>query len=92
MAAMVLKGGTIRIVVYFILSNFSLHNILFCYSAKWEVKIVEVTNEMEVRVELLGACASCSMSPSTMKAGIEEAIKRAVPEIKTITAVNAFTS
>ena len=57
-----------------------------------DVKIVEVTNEMEVRVELLGACASCSMSPSTMKAGIEEAIKRAVPEIKTITAVNAFTS
>jgi Fe-S cluster biogenesis protein NfuA len=57
-----------------------------------DVKIVEVTDDMEVRVELLGACASCSMSPSTMKAGIEEAIKRAVPEIKSIVAVNAFTS
>ena len=49
-----------------------------------DVKIVEVTDDMEVRVELLGACASCSMSPSTMKAGIEEAIKRAVPEISCI--------
>ena len=57
-----------------------------------DVKIVEVTDDMEVKVELLGACASCSMSPSTMKAGIEEAIKRAVPEIKSIVAVNAFTS
>ncbi len=57
-----------------------------------DVKIVEVTDDMEVRVELLGACASCSMSPSTMKAGIEEAIKRAVPEIKSIVAINAFTS
>ena len=57
-----------------------------------DVKIVEVTDDMEVKVELLGACASCSMSPSTMKAGIEEAIKRAVPEIKSIVAINAFTS
>ena len=47
---------------------------------------------MEVKVELLGSCASCSMSPSTMKAGIEEAIKRAVPEIKSIVAINALTS
>lgn len=54
-----------------------------------DVKVVEITDDMEVRVELQGACASCSMSPSTMKAGIEEAIKRAVPEIKSITAINA---
>ncbi len=57
-----------------------------------DVKIVEVTEDMEVKVELLGSCASCSMSPSTMKAGIEEAIKRAVPEIKSIVAINALTS
>lgn len=57
-----------------------------------DVRVVEITEEMEVKVELLGACASCSMSPSTMKAGIEEAIKRAVPEVTKITAVNAIVS
>ena len=53
-----------------------------------DVKIVEITEDNKVILELLGACASCSMSPSTMKAGIEEAIKRAVPEITSIEAIN----
>ena len=53
-----------------------------------DVKILEITEEKKVVLELLGACASCSMSPSTMKAGIEEAVKRAVPEITAIEAVN----
>ena len=57
-----------------------------------DVKIVEITADFEVRLELLGSCASCSMSPMTMKAGIEEAIKKAVPEVKSIVAINSFAS
>ncbi len=52
------------------------------------VSLVEITNDFVVKVELLGACKSCSMSMMTMKAGIEESIKRAVPEIKSVEAVN----
>ena len=53
------------------------------------VKVLEVTDDMIVRLELLGACESCPMSPMTMKAGIEEAIKREIPEIRGVEAVNA---
>jgi len=52
------------------------------------VEVVEITADMIVRVKLLGACSTCPQSFMTMKAGIEEAVKRAVPEIKGVTAVN----
>jgi Fe-S cluster biogenesis protein NfuA len=53
-----------------------------------DVELLEITPDLIVRVELKGACQSCSMSTMTMKAGIEETIKRAVPEIKGVEAVN----
>jgi Fe-S cluster biogenesis protein NfuA len=52
------------------------------------VKIVEVTPEMVLKLELTGTCSSCPMSTMTLKAGVEEAIKRDVPEIKKVEAVN----
>jgi Fe-S cluster biogenesis protein NfuA len=52
------------------------------------VSLVEITDEKVVRLELLGACKSCSMSMMTMKAGIEETIRRSVPEITGVEAVN----
>lgn len=54
------------------------------------VKIIEITPENVVRLELTGACSSCSMSSMTMKAGIEDAVKRAVPEITAVVAINAM--
>ena len=54
-----------------------------------DVELIEITDDLIVRVELKGACQACSMSKMTMKAGIEETIKRAVPEIKHVEAVNA---
>ena len=52
------------------------------------VKVLSVDDEKVVTLELLGACGSCPMSVMTMKAGIEETIKRQVPEIKDVRAVN----
>ncbi|WP_286747273.1 NifU family protein [Roseivirga sp. UBA1976] len=52
------------------------------------VKVLEVTDDLVVKLELEGACESCPMSHMTMKAGIEEAIKRDIPEIKQVVAVN----
>ena len=51
------------------------------------VSLVEITDDFIVKVELLGACKSCSMSMMTMKAGIEQAIMKAVPEILAVEAV-----
>ncbi len=53
-----------------------------------DVKVLEIVDGKKVVLELLGACSSCSMSSMTMKAGIEEAIKKAVPEIEEVEAVN----
>jgi Fe-S cluster biogenesis protein NfuA len=52
------------------------------------VSLVEITEQNIVRLELLGACKSCSMSMMTLKAGIEETIRRAVPEVSAVEAVN----
>ncbi|MCE7053854.1 NifU family protein [Algoriphagus sp. AGSA1] len=52
------------------------------------VRIVELTDDMVLRLELLGSCGSCPMSTMTLKAGVEEAIKRAIPEIIKVEAVN----
>ncbi len=52
------------------------------------VSIEEITSENIVRLRLLGSCGSCPMSIMTLKAGIEQAIKRAVPEIMGVEAVN----
>jgi Fe-S cluster biogenesis protein NfuA len=52
------------------------------------IELKEVTAEMTALVELKGACTSCSKSHMTMKAGVEAAIKSAVPEIKTVVAMS----
>ncbi len=56
-----------------------------------DVKVLEITKDMVVKLELIGACETCPMSPMTMKSGVEEAIKREVPEIKSVVAVNIET-
>ena len=52
------------------------------------VSVEEITPDHVVRLRLLGSCGSCPMSIMTLKAGIEEAIKKAVPEITSIEAIN----
>ncbi|MBL4678606.1 MAG: NifU family protein [Mucilaginibacter sp.] len=52
------------------------------------VSIEEITPEGVVKVKLLGSCGSCPMSIMTLRAGIEQAIKKAVPEITAIEAIN----
>lgn len=56
------------------------------------VKVLEVTDEMVLKLELVGACGSCPMSPMTLKAGVEQAVLKAVPEIRAVEAVNGATT
>lgn len=53
-----------------------------------DVELVDVTEEMEVQLKLLGNCSSCNMSHMTMRAGIENGLKSAIPQIKRVTAVS----
>lgn len=52
------------------------------------VSIEDITAEGVVKLRLLGSCGSCPMSIMTMKAGIEQTILRAVPQITSVEAVN----
>ncbi len=52
------------------------------------IRFVELTDDMVVNVELLGACGSCPMSQMTLKAGVEQAVKKAIPEIKSVESIN----
>lgn len=52
------------------------------------VRIIDITSDMIVKLELLGACGFCPMSTMTLKAGVEESIKRAAPEIREVRAIN----
>lgn len=52
------------------------------------VSILEITDENVLKIKLLGSCESCPMSIMTLKAGIEQAVKKAVPEIVAVEAIN----
>jgi Fe-S cluster biogenesis protein NfuA len=52
------------------------------------VKVIEITPDNIVRLEFIGACGSCRMSTMTFKAGVEAAIRRDVPEVKTVEVIN----
>lgn len=53
-----------------------------------DVRLIEITDNLTVKLELLGTCSSCKMSSMTMKAGIEESIKKLAPEITSVEAIN----
>lgn len=54
-----------------------------------DISVVDITDEMILRVELKGACNGCPFSMQTLKAGVELAVRNEVPEIKEVIDVNA---
>lgn len=53
-----------------------------------DVELVEVTEDLHVKIRWMGTCENCSMSGMTLRAGIQEAIKSKIPEINGVEAVN----
>lgn len=53
-----------------------------------DVELVEVTEDMHVKIRWMGMCESCSMSAMTLRAGIQEAVRSKIPEIVGVEAVN----
>jgi Fe-S cluster biogenesis protein NfuA len=60
----------------------------FLHADGGDMELVDVTNEAVVQVRLLGSCSDCSMSSMTLKAGLEDALKSAAPEVKSVEAVS----
>jgi len=49
-----------------------------------DIQFIELTSDNVVKVELQGACGSCPYSRMTLKNGVEQAVMRAIPEIKAV--------
>ena len=52
------------------------------------IEVVEITDDMRVKVRWTGNCEFCSMSSMTMRAGVEQAIRSKLPEITGVEAIN----
>lgn len=53
-----------------------------------DIELVEITEDLVVKVEMTGACDGCPYSLHTLRAGVEQAIKKELPEVKGVVAVN----
>lgn len=49
-----------------------------------DVEYVDMTNEGVVIVRLKGHCGICPHAMQTLKQGIEQAIKKVIPEVKSV--------
>jgi len=49
-----------------------------------DIDLIEITDDFTVKVKLTGACYGCPYSMQTLKAGVEQAIMKEVPEIKRV--------
>jgi Fe-S cluster biogenesis protein NfuA len=49
-----------------------------------DIELIEITSDLSVKVKLTGACHGCPYSMQTLKAGVEQAIMKEVPEIKRV--------
>ncbi len=52
-----------------------------------DIEFVSLQDDLTVKVKLVGACGTCPMSIQTLKFGVENALKNAIPEIKEVIAV-----
>jgi Fe-S cluster biogenesis protein NfuA len=52
------------------------------------IEFMNLTEDNVVEVQLQGACASCPMSTMTLKNGVEQAMIKAIPEIRSVEATN----
>lgn len=63
----------------------------FLHADGGDMELVEITDDAVVVVRLLGACSDCSMSMMTLKAGLEEAVKKVAPEVTAVRALDPET-
>ncbi len=51
-----------------------------------DVSLISVSDDLIVKVKFSGACDGCPYSVMTLKAGVEEAIRKELPEVKDVIA------
>jgi Fe-S cluster biogenesis protein NfuA len=52
-----------------------------------DIELVSVSDDGIVSVKLTGACGTCPMSTMTLKMGVENYLKKTIPEVKEVVQV-----
>ena len=61
----------------------------FLASDGWDISLVSIENDKKVKVQLHGACASCTVNQMTLKSGVEMTVKKHAPQIEEVISVEA---
>jgi Fe-S cluster biogenesis protein NfuA len=56
----------------------------FLESDGGNINLIAIENDSLVKVQLIGACSSCSVNQMTLKSGVEMTIKKYAPEIQEV--------
>ena len=56
----------------------------FLQSDGGDISLVDIEDDKLVRVQLQGACTSCSVNQMTLKSGVEMTIKKYAPQIEQV--------
>lgn len=52
-----------------------------------DIELVDITDDLVVKVKLTGACHDCPFRMQTLKGGVEQALVKEIPEISGVIAV-----
>lgn len=53
------------------------------------INLIGIENDQVVKVQLVGACSSCTVNQMTLKSGVEMTIKKYVPQIQSVVNIDA---
>ena len=59
----------------------------FLQSDGGDISLIAIEDDKLVKVQLEGACTSCSVNQMTLKSGVEMTIKKYVPQIEKVISV-----
>lgn len=59
----------------------------FLQSDGGDINLLSIEEDKFVKVQLVGACTSCSVNQMTLKSGVEMTIKKYAPQIESVTNV-----
>ena len=61
----------------------------FLASDGGDISLVSIEDDKKVKVQLHGACVSCTVNQMTLKTGVEMTIKKYAPQINEVVSVDA---
>ena len=61
----------------------------FLQSDGGDISLLSIENGKTVKVQLMGACVSCTVNQMTLKSGVEMTIKKYAPQIENVINIEA---